>query len=89
MMRTNQRTAVEWERRGPFNVILRGKGFYISYSAFVNETAVVDKQDYLIIKGDHRNALEKLAPKGLVVCKKFFDKQRNNQSLLSSRAHKT
>ena len=83
------------------NVILKGKGFHISYNPYLSkpevrsfrsddglpETAlVVDSIRFLILNGDFRKEYEKAFPKGLTECLKVFRKhERKSRSTWSDR----
>lgn len=77
------------QNRNADNYVLEGDGFFISYnscpwagvSIFESdtggaETALVIENKYKILNGDFRKEYEKLAPKGLDACLKFYDEKK-------------
>src|SRR5579872_1358277 len=55
---------------------------YISYAFDTesDETAILDGEDgYFILKGDHRKDYEKLVPKGLKACLKYFEENKSQE----------
>ena len=82
----------KWISTGGNNLILRGKGFYISYNPVAGssisswasdngsvETALVNKSakhTYLILNGDFRKDYEKIISEGYRACKKFYESKK-------------
>ena len=85
-----------WIKREAGNIVLRGKGFFISFRngmlpvpaglAFFasddgkHETALVKDGQFFILNGDYRQDYEKLIDSGWTSCKEFFDKHSNHKS---------
>lgn len=73
-----------WTQAGPFNVTLKGEGFFVSFNEGLNETALVVKRNgerkTLVLNGDFRELFELLVPKGLEACLAAFHRNEEFKS---------